>query len=301
VAADLFERYLNYLAGVRSLSPRTVEAYRRDLQQFRQFAEREELDATGPAAVRAFLGELARRGLAASTINRVLSTLRGYFRFLRRHGNLDRSPADGVRNRKMRRRLPGFLFAEQMDRFLPSSVAAASAGGFRAVRDRALLEFLYSTGCRAAEAVGASLVDVDLKNGSVRVLGKGGKERLVFLGQVAVEALRDYLLLRKRRVPRGDQSALFVNMRGGRLTTRGLRFILKRYVEESGWQGPVTPHTLRHSFATHVLDEGADIRVVQELLGHASLSTTQIYTHVGLEKLRQVYQKAHPHAGGRRT
>jgi integrase/recombinase XerC/integrase/recombinase XerD len=297
MAAEMLVRYLDYLAGVRSLSPHTLEAYRRDLVQFLQFVDREELEEDSAIAVRAFLGDLGRRGLAATTINRILSSLRGYFRFRRRHGGLENSPAEGVRNRKMRKRLPGFLFADQVDRFLPPS----ADHGFRTLRDKALLEFLYSTGCRAAEAVGASLTDVDLKNGSVRVLGKGGKERLVFLGQVAVDALRDYLLLRKQRGLQGDRNALFVNMRGGRLTTRGLRFILKRYVEESGWQGPVTPHTLRHSFATHVLDEGADIRVVQELLGHASLSTTQVYTHVGLEKLRQVYHKAHPHAGGRRT
>ena len=146
------------------------------------------------------------------------------------------------------------------------------------------------------------MADVDLRRRTVRVVGKGGKERQVFLGKVAAEALRGYLLLRQEQAPEARSSqALFVNMKGGRLTTRGLRYILRRYVGEQGWPGPVTPHTFRHSFATHILDEGADIRVVQELLGHASLSTTQVYTHVGLEKLRRVYRKAHPHAAGPRA
>ena len=183
-----------------------------------------------------------------------------------------------------------------MDRFLP--LDGEGIRGLKAARDRAVFEFLYSTGCRVAEATALGVRDIDFRQSHVRVRGKGGKERLVFLGQVAAEALKEYLQLRRDNVGLSphDADALFLNLRGGRLTTRGIRYILNRYAQERGWTKPVTPHTFRHSFATHVLDAGADIRVVQELLGHASLSTTQVYTHVGLEKLRRVYRQAHPHA-----
>ena len=182
----------------------------------------------------------------------------------------------------------------------PGAAAQADDGDgesrFRKARDAAVFEFLYSTGCRAAEAMSLDLRDVDLKLRAVRVMGKGRHERVVFLGESAIGALKEYLVLRRQRTTAGSSSALFVNMRGARLTTRGLRFILDRRTGELGWNRPLGPHAFRHSFATHLLDEGADIRVVQELLGHASLSTTQVYTHVGLEKLRRIYREAHPHA-----
>jgi integrase/recombinase XerC/integrase/recombinase XerD len=290
------ERYLAYLRSVRALSENTVAAYRRDLTAFSRFCLEGELDQDSPEAVRSYLGHLGRKGLASSTINRTISGLRGYFRFKQRFGALTQNPLADQRSRQSPRPLPRFLFEEEMDRFLPPGPAAP--GDFRAARDLAVFEFLYSTGARVAEVTSLDIGDVDFRRSHVRVRGKGGKERMVFLGPVAVRALKEYLQLRKEGVgPVAEEGqALFLNLRGGRLTNRGVRYILNRYARERGWTKPVTPHTFRHSFATHILDAGADVRVVQELLGHASLSTTQVYTHVGLEKLRKVYREAHPHA-----
>jgi site-specific recombinase XerD len=205
----------------------------------------------------------------------------------------------GILGRRGKRGLPAFLFQEEMDRFLGPSTADGPQtpdAAFRNARDQAIFEFLYSTGCRASEAMGVDVRDLDLKLKSARVMGKGRRERVVFLGDSAIGALREYLGMRRQRSTSSASPALFVNMKGGRLTTRGLRFVLDRRIAELGWNRPLGPHAFRHSFATHLLDEGADIRVVQELLGHASLSTTQVYTHVGLEKLRRIYREAHPHA-----
>lgn len=304
----MVDRYLDYLSHVRNLSRNTVAAYRRDLALFESFVATQPPDRDGGEAVKAFLADLGRRRLAASTINRVTSALRGYFRFCQRFDGAEANPMAGIRGRRSRRALPSFLFQEEMERFLgpaagpaegPAGAGAGDGSGeddFRRARDAALFEFLYSTGCRAAEAMSLDLRDVDLRLRAVRVLGKGRRERVVFLGESAIGAMKQYLGLRRRRATAGASSALFVNMRGGRLTTRGLRFVLDRRTSELGWKRPVGPHAFRHSFATHLLDEGADIRVVQELLGHASLSTTQVYTHVGLEKLRRIYREAHPHA-----
>ena len=292
----MIERYLAYLRGVRGLSENTVSAYRRDLRSFSSFCQDSELDPDDPKAVRSYLGHLGRRGLAASTINRTISGLRGYFRFKQRFGQISDNPLADQKNRRGPRPLPRFLFEEEMERFLPPG--GLEVKGFRGHRDKAVFEFLYSSGARVDEATSLNIGDVDFRRSSVRVRGKGGKERMVFLGPVATRALKEYLQLRKDRTGpvAEDGAALFLNLRGGRLTNRGVRYILNRYAHERGWTKPVTPHTFRHSFATHVLDAGADVRVVQELLGHASLSTTQVYTHVGLEKLRRVYRQAHPHA-----
>jgi site-specific recombinase XerD len=305
----MVDRYLDYLAGIRHLSGNTVAAYRRDLALFESFVAARGSDRQGGETVKAFLADLARRRLAASTINRVTSALRGYFRFCQRFEGAEANPMAGMRGRRSRRSLPAFLFQEEMERFLgpspPASGPGAAAGAagdgdgesrFRRARDAAVFEFLYSTGCRASEAMALDLRDVDLKQRAVRVMGKGRRERVVFLGESAIGALKEYLGLRRQRATVATSNALFVNMRGGRLTTRGLRFVLDRRTGELGWNRPVGPHAFRHSFATHLLDEGADIRVVQELLGHASLATTQVYTHVGLEKLRRIYREAHPHA-----
>ncbi len=306
----MVERYLGYLSSVRHLSGNTVAAYRRDLSQFEAFVGGKSLAGQDPRTVKAFLTDLGRRRLAPSTINRVTSALRGYFRFRQRFGGDESNPMSGIRGRKTRRGLPAFLFQEEMDRFLappggdgggeaaaPAKKQPDAEARFRGARDQAVFELLYSTGCRASEAMSLDLRDVDLKRACARVVGKGRRERTVFLGESAIEALKEYLGMRRQRTTAAAAtSALFINMKGGRLTTRGLRFILDRRVGELGWSRPLGPHSFRHSFATHLLDEGADIRVVQELLGHSSLSTTQVYTHVGLEKLRRIYREAHPHA-----
>ncbi len=287
----VIEQFLQYLKSVRNLSKNTLKAYARDLGLLRRFLDREGFDENEADFLRPFIGSLSRKGLSSSTINRILSSVRGYYRFKHRFGHAKSNPTANARGVKLTRKLPNFLFEEETEQLLSSSQE-----GFWDIRDRAVLEFLYSTGCRISEAVALDLQDVDLKSRTVTVLGKGNRERNVFLGKAAARVLKEYLSKRTYHVPaelRG--SALFINRRGGRLTDRGVRYILQKHLRRLRFDRKVTPHTLRHSFATHILNRGADIRVVQELLGHASLSTTQVYTHVGLDRLKEIYRDAHPH------
>ena len=236
----------------------------------------------------------------------MVSGVRGWYRFLERRGLVGGNPFAEIRSLRTEKRLPSFLFEEEMARLveMPSREPCPDGEEFWKLRDRAVLETLYSTGCRISELVSLDLHDVDLKNHTARVMGKGAKERNLFLGAAAVEVLRAYMTMRPFHMHKSDTSgtaeesarALFINQRGGRVTDRGVRFILGEYLARANLGKRVTPHTFRHSFATHLLDRGADIRAVQELLGHASLSTTQVYTHVGMERLKKVYRRAHPHA-----
>ncbi|WP_455381753.1 tyrosine-type recombinase/integrase [Salinispira pacifica] len=288
--------YLDYLTSVRNLSGATVKAYRGDILAFSGWLEvtgRKEADVD-LEAMRAYVGHLSREGAATSTVNRVISALKGYFRFQVRQGFRAASPLEGVRGLKRSGNLPDFLFEEEMER-----VVAVEGGRFVDLRDRAILEVLYSTGCRVGELVGINMSDVDRRRARILVHGKGRKDRLVFLGGGASEALYDYVAIRAERLRnlgRIEESALFLNHLGRRLTQRGVRTIVERRMMQTGIAKHTSPHTFRHSFATHVLDNGADIRVVQELLGHASLSTTQVYTHLGLGRLKEIYSQAHPHA-----
>jgi integrase/recombinase XerC len=280
-----------------------------------------ELDAAG---ARAFVGYLSRRGLSSSSINRVLAAVRGYYRFRRKYlgsGRRPEGPAPGdaggrnaggrdagarngganpfqeIRSLKTGRKLPSFLFEQEVERLLAAG-GPQQAPGLWGLRDRLLLELLYSTGCRVSELAAMNLTDLDLKGGSARVVGKGGRGRVVFMGEPARRLLREYLL-RRRGLPvkAGEgERALLINRRGERLTVRGIQRLVAQALERSGLSKPVSPHTFRHSFATHLLNRGGDIRAVQELLGHASLSTTQVYTHLDMERLRKVYASAHPHA-----
>jgi integrase/recombinase XerC/integrase/recombinase XerD len=297
----MFERYLAYLRSVRGLSGNTVRAYERDVRSYLEYLEAAGVGQSEvrDATVRAFVASLRERGLSARSINRLLSAVRGYCRFLERlePGKAAHGALEGFRGLKAPTRLPSFLFEEEMTALLD----AVGDDSFLAVRDRAALETLYSAGCRVAELVGLDVTDLDLRQGTARVLGKGRKERFVFLGREAVQALRDYLPRRAahlgaREVSEDGRRALLLNNLGERVTDRGVRYRLARLLVTTPIRKRVTPHTFRHSMATHVLDRGADIRVVQELLGHASLSTTQVYTHVGLSRLASVYRRAHPHS-----
>jgi site-specific recombinase XerD len=309
------EEYIAYLGAVRGLSPRTLRSYQEDFEAFERFlaaSARERggspaLDAVSASEVRAFAAALVVEGKAGSSVNRALSALRGYFRYRVRFGGLAVDPTHDVEGLPSKRPLPKFLFEDEAAAFLE----LPKGEGFGPSRDRAILEFLYSTGCRVAEAAGLTLDKLDLAGGSARVMGKGSKERVVFLASHAQRALGDYLALRGERVARaglalgGDSGGaagqkpqleyLFVNARGGRLTERGIEWIIQGYAERSGRMRSVSPHAFRHSFATHLVGRGADIRAVQELLGHASVSTTQVYAHVDMERLRKVYEQAHPH------
>jgi len=282
--------FLQYLAAERGASPHTIRSYRADLHDCVGFLERRGLGTLVDAdarVVRGYLAYLHDRGLARTSIARRLATLRSFFRFLMRRGRVRVNPAREVRTPSLPGRLPAHLPIDQSQalfRHPPGDEVADR-------RDRAILEVLYATGVRVAELAGLDMEDTDLGEGSVRVLGKGRKERIVPLGSKAVDAVRAYLGERE-----GSRGPLFRNARGGRLTVRSLHRIVRARARAAGLAGRVTPHTLRHTFATHLLDAGADLRLIQELLGHARLATTQRYTHVSADRLAKVYDAAHPRA-----
>jgi tyrosine recombinase XerC len=288
--------WLRELAGTRGASPHTLRAYRRDLEQLAGWLRERgtgSFEAVTTRTLRAWLVDLDELELADSSMQRKLSAVRSFFKHLLTHGRIEVHPATGLRQRKRRRTLPGTLEPAEVEALLESPDSTTARGR----RDRAMLEVMYSAGTRAAETVGLDAGNLDLERGVARVLGKGRKERLAPLGSQAVDALRAYLGDPERPAPltaAGD--AVFLGPRGTRLTTRSLQRIVDRAVLTAGLSRRATPHTLRHSFASHLLDAGADLRSVQELLGHAHLVTTQIYTHVSVEALRRVYERAHPRA-----
>jgi len=282
--------FLEYLAVERGASPHTLRSYAADLSEFTRFLAEEKIggwEAADTRAVRAHLARLHQRRLSKATIARKLAAVRSCFRFLARRGSLDGNPARQVRSPRLGRKLPSFLPKDEATALLDAA-PEPSAGG---ARDRALLELLYASGLRVAECCGLDLDDLDEGRRTVRVLGKGDKERVVPVGDTALEALAAYLAMRGRR-----RGPIFLNARGGRLTARRAHRIVRRRARRAGLTQRVTPHTLRHSFATHMLGEGADLRLIQELLGHSRLSTTQRYTHVSPEHLMRVYDRAHPRA-----
>lgn len=286
--------FLRHLLGERKASAHTLRAYSRDLEQFLGFlrAELGREPAPGDAdhlLIRAFLAQLHRHGLKKVSAARKLAALRTFFRYLCREGVLASNPARLLQAPRVERRMPGHLEEHDLERLLQ-----LEGDDLASARTRALLELLYGTGIRVAELVGLDLPDVDLEERSLRVLGKGSKERIVPFGQAALQALQTYLALRGALPPRGQ--ALFVNARGGRLSDRSVRTFLGRALVRQAVVRHASPHTLRHSFATHLLERGADLRAIQELLGHVSLSTTQRYTHLNAKHLLAVYKKAHPRA-----
>jgi integrase/recombinase XerD len=301
--ATWLDRYLDHLAVERGLSANTLAAYRRDLRRYVAFCVAREVRTPGEveaSTVRSFVASMSastwgedERPYSARSVARATSSVRSFHRFLLREGAVERDPASTVIQPKLPRSLPHPLPLDQVTRLLESPDPRTPAG----LRDRAILELLYGAGLRISELVGLDVDDVDLEGGSVRVLGKGGKEREVPLGRMAREAAGAYLS-RARPVfaSRTSRAALLLNRRGGRLTRQSCARLLSIYVKAAGVDRRVTLHTLRHSFATHLLEGGADVRVVQELLGHASVATTQIYTLVTKEHLREVYYSSHPRA-----
>ena len=290
------DRFLHRLASTRGASPHTLRAYGADLSELALFLEGRGItkpEGITPRSLRGYLALLDDKGLSKATVQRKLSSVRGLLKNLVREGHLEASPAAALRQRRGSRRLPSVLSVEEIEALLAGPDPTTPLGR----RDQALLEVMYSAGTRAAETVGLDRSGLDLERGVARVLGKGRKERLAALGSHAINALRVYMNDPQRPVPSTDAGdAVFLNRRGGRLTTRSLERVVARAALRGGIQRHTTPHTLRHSFATHLLDRGADLRAVQELLGHENLVTTQIYTHVSIERLREVYEKAHPRA-----
>jgi integrase/recombinase XerC len=293
--------FLRSLEVEENVSPNTLRAYGSDLGQFLRFAAQrdscpvEALDCQrmDQQLVRAFLVELLRRASAASTA-RKLSAIKKFARHLRRRQILLIDPTAGVSAPKQDRKLPNHLTVDDIFRLLETPDTSTAAGR----RDRAILEVVYSAGLRVGEVVGLNWDDVDEHTGLVRVRGKGRKERVVPLGSAALDALARYRESLPELCPRGraDERAIFLNQRGGRITVRSVARAVDRYTLQSGLAAKISPHALRHSFATHLLGAGADLRAIQELLGHASLSTTQKYTHVNLDQLMETYDKAHPRA-----
>ena len=284
------KRFLNYLRAERNASEHTGTNYALDLRQFFTFLGHQRIGEITPLEIRRFVAHLSTQQQARRTIARKLSCLRSFFRYLCREGTLEHNPASAIPTPRLEKRLPSFLDERQIVTLLETPATTKWQGW----RDRAILETLYSTGMRVSELTGLSLEDLDEISGTVIVRGKGKKERLCPIGGTALKSVRKYLAKRPQqlKVP----YALFVSQKGTRLTSRQVDRLLVRYVRLAGLPPTISPHSLRHSFATHLLDRGADLRSVQELLGHASLSTTQIYTHVTAQRLKKVYDAAHPRA-----
>ena len=289
--------FLEHLKAERAASAHTLRSYEDDLGLFARYLEESKAEGTDPLLVdslrlRRYAAWLSGRGYAATTIARRLACLRSFYRYLRRQGQVSADPASGLRNPKQPRRLPRLLKVDDVIRLL-DAIAVDTVFG---IRDRALLETLYGGGLRVSELVGLNVDDIDFESELVRVRGKGRRERLSPVGPMAMEWMRRYLPLRQPH--RSPEPALFLNRYGSRLSARSVGRFLEDHLARAGLNSSAaSPHTLRHSFATHLLDRGADLRSVQELLGHRNLTTTQIYTHVTKDRLLHIYQESHPRAG----
>ncbi len=300
------EDFLGHITNERQLSPRTVRAYTDDLQEFQEFitgyfgTAEWRWESIDRLAIRSFMGDcMSRRRLSKRTVARKLSAVRALFRFLHTEEQVDNNPARAIRAPRKERTLPGFLTREQMEGIFHTAEARALEGAFLPIRNLAMVELFYSAGLRVSEMNHLDLADLDLISERVRLLGKGRKERIVPVGEMALGALRRYELRRNEVVaaaPAADRRALFVSRTGKRLSVRQIQKIVCAFLDQVAEDANLSTHSLRHTFATHLLDAGADLMAVKELLGHASLSTTQIYTHTSKERLKKVYRQAHPRA-----
>jgi integrase/recombinase XerC len=290
--------YLSYLFSVRGMSERTIGAYGRDLSRYAGHCANYGIDpeGAGPKELRRFIAGLSAEGTAPVSVNRALSSIRGFYRWLVRFGRRKDDPCGNLKNLKTAQTLPAFLREGEMASF---AELPGTAGILWPARDKALILVMYSAGLRISELVSLSLSKLDADLGGGRVIGKGDKERYVFFSDEARTSLADYLAERNERIRSrsgaGSADRVFISRRGRAISVPGVRWIIARYAERSGLGKHIHPHSLRHSFATHLVNSGCDVRVVQELLGHASLSTTQRYTHVNMERLKKVYALAHPH------
>lgn len=296
---EVVERFLRYLNVERNASELTIKAYRDDLSSLAEFlaagaGEPPSPDQIGVLDLRGYVSALHEAGYAKSSVSRRLASLRSFFKFAQREGYTKSNPAKPLRNPRPDRYLPHVLSTAEIGQLLDSPSRVEPLGR----RDKAILETMYSAGLRVSETVGINDEDLDLEEGLVRIRGKGKKERLAPIGSFAAKALRGWLAVRilDPKLAGSPQAPVFTNKFGGRLTTRSVARMLEKYLLQTGLDLRTSPHSLRHSFATHLLDRGADIRSVQELLGHKSLVTTQIYTHVSSAGLREVYERAHPRA-----
>jgi integrase/recombinase XerD len=287
--------FLNYLRVEKGLSENTLHAYRRDIEKFGMFVREHKLNAGGVTRgnVVDFLGSLYRKGLDSRSVARHLVTIRNFFRFLLMEGIIPQDPAENIESPKFRQSLPDFLNLEEVDRLLRQPDASTTIG----LRDKAMIELMYSTGLRVSELCSLRVSDVQMDAGCLRCIGKGNKERIVPVGRKALAGVQEYLRESRPELLRGRSSPyLILNRKGGKLDRIAFWKTLGEYGRKAGLRKALTPHMLRHSFATHLLDRGADLRSVQMMLGHSDISTTQIYTHVVEERLKQVYKAHHPRA-----
>jgi integrase/recombinase XerC len=289
--------YLTYLAKERNYSPHTIAAYGEDLRQFMDFLGRHqerahdpELGAVDQLTIRLFLGDLLERGLTRRSAARKLAAVRSFLKYMVKKGKLPFNPGTNVVTPKLPKTLPVFMDEQSVARMMEMPDRSTAAG----VRDRAILELFYGTGIRLGELIGLDVEDMDLRGGTVKVFGKGRKERIVPMGRAAGESLAEYLRRRGELLGAHKDRALFLSARGRRISRKGIYLLVHKCIAATSEVEKKSPHVLRHSFATHMLNRGADVRAVKELLGHASLSTTQLYTHVTVERLKRIYTRAHP-------
>ena len=291
---EYIDKFIRYLEFERSVSVHTVRAYKKDLEKFFEYVKTEP-DKVDMIDVRGFIAEQIKSGLNKTTVSRRLASIRSFFKFLHREGYIRSNPPKLVSNLKVPKLLPRFLSVDDVF----SLVEKPEGIGFIPVRDKAILELLYSSGLRVSELSGLNLDDINIKEALVKIRGKGRKERIVPVGSKAIDAIKSYIL--ERMLLKSKDKAMFLNRMGTRLTDRGVRRIVVKYARASVISGQIGPHTLRHTFASHLLQDGADLRVIQELLGHSSLSTTQKYTHLDVTHLMDIYDKAHPFAREKET
>ncbi len=294
---ELMENYLLYLRDIRKLSSKTIIAYRQDLEKYEQFCieQSKQITEISYEQARRFFAVLIRSGYSTNSINRILSGIKGFFTFCIRYEYCEINPFSRIKGTGGMKHLPTVLSHEEVTRILE-----APESDFPGIRDKVIFELLYSTGCRLSELINMNIDDVRLTEKIILVHGKGDKDRFVFLTPSAQKIVALYIPLKQSRqlpqnVTSDDLSALIVNNRGRRLTPQGVHHVFQRYAEKLGIPKKITPHTFRHTFATHILENNAGIRVVQELLGHENVSTTQIYSHVSSSRLKEVYKKSHPH------
>lgn len=297
---EVLTQFTKYLSAELNLTENSIDGYQRDISQFLSYLQDNNKDFAGVdyKVIRGYLAFLQLKKLSRKSIARKLSAVRMFYRFNRRSGITDSNPADLISAPKMEKRLPKFLQEDAVNALLSAPDLSTPSG----LRDKAILEMLYAAGIRVSELAGLDLDSIDYSLFEVKVFGKGRKERIVPIHAVAAGAVRAYLkdaraqLIKKRKAELGPTKALFLNQRGDRLTPHGIRLIMSKYVQAVGLSRGITPHSIRHSFATHLLEAGADLRYVQELLGHVDLSSTQVYTHLSKTRLKDIYMRSHPRA-----
>jgi integrase/recombinase XerC len=290
------EQFINYIEIEKRYSFNTVKNYERDLEDFYDFLNKEAIDSIKNIdykVVRLYLNYMYQKKYSKKTISRNISTLRSFFKYLKKHNHINNNPMLLITNPKQDKKLPNFLYYNELTKILDIPDKKTPFG----LRDALIIELFYSTGIRVGEIVNIRIKDIDLSNKKINIIGKGNKERIVLYGSVCNDLLKEYIDNKRQLINETiNTDHLFINHLGNKLTPRGIEYILNKVIKKSDVNSLVTPHTLRHTFATHMLNEGADLKSVQELLGHENLKTTQIYTHVSNERLRSVYLKTHPRA-----